>query len=150
MQLSSSVEINASRQDIWNTITDWENLADHISGIQSVEILEKPQSGIVGFKWKETRVMFGKEASETMWVTDATEPNYYQVGAASRGSEYETTFRILGDSQPYQLEMDFKGTPQTTGAKVMNALVGWMFKGAARKALHQDLEDIKSHLEKSE
>ncbi|MEM8583463.1 MAG: SRPBCC family protein [Bacteroidota bacterium] len=148
MQLSSSVQIDASRQDIWNTITDWEGLADRISGIQSVEILEKPKSGIVGFKWRETRVMFGKEATETMWVTEAQEPEFYEVGAASHGSKYETSFRILGEGQPFQLEMNFKGTPQSTSAKLMNALMGWMFKGATKKALHQDLKDIKGHLEK--
>ncbi|MEM6396309.1 MAG: SRPBCC family protein [Bacteroidota bacterium] len=149
MQLSSSIQIDASRQAIWDTITDWEGLADRISGIQSVEILEQPENTLIGFKWKETRVMFGKEATETMWITEASAPNYYEVGAASHGSEYETTFRISGDSQPYELEMHFKGTPQTTGAKIMNTLLGWMFKGATKKALHQDLEDIKAHLEKS-
>lgn len=52
--------INADRKSVWNTITDIENAPQTISGIEKVEILEKPASGMVGFKWRETRTMFGQ------------------------------------------------------------------------------------------
>lgn len=41
-----------------------------VSGIISLNILHQPEDGLVGLKWEETRKMFGKEASETMWITD--------------------------------------------------------------------------------
>jgi hypothetical protein len=38
--------------------------------------------------------------------------------------------------------------PQTIGAKIMSIPMGLFFKGVARKALVQDLNDIKAAVEK--
>jgi len=45
----------------------------------AIEVLEKPDAGFVGFKWKETRKMFGKEATEIMWITDSVENEYFST-----------------------------------------------------------------------
>jgi hypothetical protein len=42
----------------------------------------------------------------------------------------------------------FDAEPVTTGAKIMSFLIGFMFKGATKKALVKDLEDIKAAAEK--
>ena len=62
MNLSVSEHINAPRERIWNVITDFDTWSDTISGIIAVEVIDKPESGVVGLKWRETRMMFGKEA----------------------------------------------------------------------------------------
>ncbi|MEM7572525.1 MAG: SRPBCC family protein [Bacteroidota bacterium] len=142
-----SIPINASKETIWKTITDWENAAERISGINSIEILNKPASGIVGLKWKETRTMFGREAIETMWVTEAQENDYYRVGAESHGSKYDTRMSIEERNGENHLVMSFSAQPISAGAKVMSFLMGRMMKGAVRKAFDQDLADIKAAVE---
>ena len=142
-----SIPINASKEAIWQVVTDWENAAERISGINSIEVLNKPADGIVGFKWIETRTMFGREATETMWVTEAVENDYYNVAAESHGTKYLTQISIKEENGVNQLVMSFNGTPVSTGAKIMSFLMGWMMKGTLRKAVNKDLEDIKAAVE---
>ena len=88
MEVATSVLIQAPRAAVWKRITDIEHAPQTISGIEKVEILERPASGLVGLKWKETRTMFGKTATETMWITDAVEPEFYKTRAESHGAIY--------------------------------------------------------------
>jgi hypothetical protein len=55
--------INGSRAAVWAAITDIENASEIISGIENIEILEKPANGLVGLRWRETRKLFGKSAA---------------------------------------------------------------------------------------
>lgn len=149
MQIRVQVSINGSREEIWKVITDIETSVDKISAIDAIEILDKPESGLVGLKWRETRTMFGKSATEVMWITDVVENQSYDVRAESHGSVYESRLSIGEEGDNHILKMDFDGQPQTLLAKLMMITMGWMFKGATEKALKQDLEDIKAAVEKS-
>ena len=147
MQFKMRVPVNASKEEVWNAITDFDTVADRISGIEEIEILNKPPDGLVGLKWKETRTMFGKTATETMWITDAVENDHYDVEARSHGSIYRSRMYITDESGKTELGWDFDAEPQTIGAKILSATMGFMFKGATEKALAQDLADIKASLE---
>ena len=147
MKVSCQIQINAPKEKVWNIITNIEKAAEHISGIKSVEVLEKPDSGVIGLKWKETREMFGKEAQETMWITEAIENSYYQTRAESHGAIYISKMAIDEENGTSTLTMSFDGTAQTTGAKIMSALMGWMFKKGTIKAIEKDLSDIKARAE---
>lgn len=148
MNVEVLVEIDGTKEDIWRVITDIENSVDTISGIEKVEVLEKPATGIVGLKWRETRTLFGNTATEVMWITEANENQSYKTRAESHGAVYVTTLVITEGDEGVHLGMNFEGTPQTFGARMMSALTGPMFKGATEKALLQDLMDIKAKVEK--
>lgn len=150
MKMSLSIPIDASPKKVWSIISDIENSADTISGIDKVEVLE-PAKGpsITGLKWKETRTMFGKEATEVMWITDAKAPEHYDTRAESHGSVYTTRLSLEPAGKGATLTMSFEGVPQTFGAKVVWVLTGWMAKGAVRKAFQADLDDIKKAAEAS-
>ena len=143
MNISCSTQINAPKEKVWDIITNIDKAPEHVSGIKSVEVLEKPDSGVIGLKWKETRVMFGKEAEETMWITHAEENRFYQTRAESHGAVYISKMAVDESNGSSKLTMSFNGQPQTTGAKIMSALMGWMFKKGTIKAIEQDLADIK-------
>jgi carbon monoxide dehydrogenase subunit G len=148
MELSVELPINAGKDAIWDSITNLEDAPSVINGIDSVEILEKPEQGIVGLKWRETRTLFGKQAAETMWITDAVDEEYYKTRAESHGSIYISEMGIKdGDNSPI-LYFSFKGEAQTFGAKIMSRLMGGMMKKSMTKTMMKDLEDIKNHLEK--
>ena len=149
MKIKAKVSIKGKKEDVWDVITDIEGSVERISAIESVEILEKPASGILGLKWKETRTMFGKEATEIMWVTDVKENEYYQTRAENHGAVYISRLEINEVGQETKLTMGFEGEAQSFGAKIMSFLTGFMFKGATEKALKQDLIDIKAFVEKS-
>ncbi|MDX1407878.1 MAG: SRPBCC family protein [Saprospiraceae bacterium] len=150
MQLSTSIDIHAPVEAVWNVVTNIEDAPNRIEAIESVEILERPEHGLVGLKWKEVRTLFGKQASEVMWVTDAEENRFYKTRAESHGAIYISTISVDEKNGVTTLTMSFDGTPVTFGAKVMSALMGWMMKGATQKALAKDLEDIKEVVESAQ
>jgi len=73
MIVETQVTIEGSRARVWAAITDIENAAQFIGGIQKIEVLEKPTNSLVGLRWRETRMYFGKPATVEMWITDAAE-----------------------------------------------------------------------------
>jgi len=148
METEVKTIINADRKSVWNTITNIENAAQTISTIEKVEVLERPASGMVGFKWRETRTMFGKQATEVMWITEAVEPEFYKTRAESHGAIYTSTLALKESNGATELSMRFSAQPVTFGAKVMWRLTGFLFAGATRKALAKDLQDIKAAVER--
>lgn len=149
MQCSSSIDISRPKEDVWKVITDIPNSAGMISGILSVDVLEKPDTGFVGFKWKETRKMFGKKATEIMWITDAVENEYYCTRAESHGSVYATRLSLSEKGGNTQLTMSFSGEAQTTGAKILSFCMSGFMKGSMEKEFLKDLTDIKRFVEQS-
>lgn len=147
MNVEVKKSINASGDRVWKIISDINGSADVISGIEKIEVLENPSDGLVGLKWRETRTMFGKEATEVMWITDAEENASYQTRAESHGSIYVTKLQITDEGEGCVLAMSFEGTPQTFGAKLMWALTGFMARSSMKKALEKDLQDIKTAAE---
>ena len=147
MEVSVEVEIAQRKEKVWAVITDIENAADVISEIIDLKILHMPKEGLVDLKWRETRKVFGKVSSETMWITDAVENISYKVRAESHGSVYLSSFWLeeLGDKT--LLKMSFNSQPQTLFLKIISPLMNLMIKGSMKKMMRQDLEDIKHYIE---
>jgi len=80
MLVEVRVTINGSKAAIWAAITNIEKAAETISGIMSIEVVERPAKGLVGLKWRETRMLFGKPATAEKWITDAAENEFYKTG----------------------------------------------------------------------
>jgi hypothetical protein len=149
MNVVENIRIDGTKETVWSVITDIDNCKDVISSIIRINVLYKPESELVGLKWEEARVMFGKEATETMWITDAVEGEYYSTRAESHGSVYISTLSVKEDNGGTNLSMSFTGKPQTLIAKSLSFLMAPLIKGSIKKALAKDLQDIKVYVEKA-
>jgi len=147
MIVEARVTIDGSRAAIWAAITDIENASETISGIQRVEVLEKPANGLVGLKWRETRTLFGKPATAEKWITDAAENEFYKTRAEDGGFVFLTTKSISESGGGMTLTECHESKPQSIVAKLMSIPMGLFFKGAIKKAVLQDLNDIKAAVE---
>jgi len=147
MLVEVQVSINGSRAAVWAAITDIENAAKTISGIENIEILTLPASGLVGLKWRETRMLFGKPATADKWITDAAENQFYKTRAESDGFIFLSTTSIAESGSGITLASVHDSQPQTIATKLMAIPMRVLFKGVAKKALLQDLNDIKSAIE---
>ena len=85
MIVEAQVTINGSKAAIWAVITNIANASETISGIENIEVLEKPANGLVGLRWRETRMLFGKPATVEKWITDAADNAFYRTRAESDG-----------------------------------------------------------------
>ena len=147
MFVEVQVTINGSRAAIWAAITDIENASKILSGILNIEVLEKPATGLVGLKWRETRMLFGKPATAEKWITDAVENESYKTRAEDSGFVFLSTMSISESNGGIALTSTHVSKPQGIIARIMS-LPMFLFKGVAKKALLQDLNDIKSAVEK--
>ena len=147
MFVEAQVTINGSRAAIWAAITSIENASETISGIESIEVLEKPANGLVGLRWRETRMLFGKPATAEKWITDAAENEFYKTRAEEQGFVYLSAMSISESSGGVTLTSSHDSKPQGIAARLMSIPMGLLFKGVVKKALLQDLNDIKSAVE---
>jgi len=148
MKLTVETDVRAAPEAVWRIVADIENAASTVEAIESVEVLEPARGpSLVGLKWRETRTMFGKQATEVMWVTDARDGSHYETRAESHGAVYRSRVAVDPDADGARLSMTFQAQPVTLGAKVMWGVTGFLFKGATRKALAKDLADIKAAAE---
>lgn len=147
MIVEARVTINGSRAAIWAEITNIENASETMSGIESIEVLEKPPSGLVGLSWRETRMYFGKPATVEKRITDAAENEFYKTRAESDGFVFLSTMSISENSGGVMLTSSHDSRPQGIVAKLKSIPMP-LFKGVVKKALLQDLNDIKSAVER--
>ena len=147
MLVEAQVPINGSRAAIWAVITDIENSAETISGIEHIEVLERPVHGFAGLRWRETRMYFGKPAAVEKRITDAAENEFYTTKAESDGFVFITTMRISETSGGMTLTGSHDSRPQGIAA-TLKSLPMVFFKGMIKKTVLQDLNDMKSAVER--
>jgi len=147
MIIEAQVTINGSKAAVWAAITDIENAAKIISGIENIEVLEKPANGLVGLRWRETRMLFGDPATVEKWIADAAENEFYTTRAEDRGVIFVTTMSISESNVGISLTSSHDSKPQGIVARFMSMPM-FLFKGVAKKAILQDLNDIKSAVER--
>lgn len=147
MMITVSKRIHAPVERVFEVFTDLRAAPERVQGIKALEVLTDGPIG-KGTRFRETRVMFGKEATEVMEITEFRPNEMYAVEAESCGCHYRSELHFRGDGGATDVRMTFGGTPLTTGAKIMGALMGWMMKGACRKAMDQDFEDLKQVAER--
>lgn len=137
-----------SKQEAYRSLLDLQAAEKWMQGLVGIERLDEGEMK-VGSEWKETRKMFGQEASEYFEVVELDEPNkivYYVDGA--RGTtgkgEYIYTYLLtsVGDKTEVTLQGEIKGL---TG---LTKLFGKLMKGTFAKACAKDMDALKSYLEK--
>ena len=146
MIVEAQVTINGSKAAIWAAITDIENASKIFSGIENIEVLEKPANGLVGLRWRETRMYFGKPATVEKRITDAAENEFYKTRAEDSGFVFLSTMSISESSGGVTLTSSHDSKPQGFAAKLKSIPMP-LFKGMVKKALLQDLNDVKSAVE---
>ena len=148
MIVEAQVTINGSKAAIWAVITDIAHASAIISGIKNIDVVDKPANGLVGLRWRETRMLFGKPATAEKWITDAAENLFYKTRAEDNGFVFLSTMSISeGSNGSIVLTSSHDSQPQGIVARLMSIPMRLLFKGVAKKALLQDLNDIKSAVE---
>ena len=148
--ISLSRRVTASPEQVWGVLTDIPGAAETLSGVRGIEMLSEPPYG-VGTRWRETRTMFGKTATEELWVSAADAPSSTVVEAESAGTHYVTTFTVTPEGQASILTMEFS-VELVSGSRVHRFFWKAFGKAGLRvvtKTLRVDLDDIAVAAEKA-
>jgi carbon monoxide dehydrogenase subunit G len=137
--------IAAPPETVFAAASNFGEAAGTIRGILRVEMLTPGPVG-VGTRFRETRKMFGKEASEVMTVSEFEPPHRYVLLAESHGSRYRSELRFDPAGGGTDVTMTFQAEPLTFGAKVMSFVFRPMMKSVS-KLCAQDLVDLKQSVE---
>ena len=138
-------QVDAPVQSVFDVFTDIEKAADRISGIRRIEKITEGPVG-KGTRFRETRIMFKKEATEELEITDFDPGRHYAVGCEACGCRFETVFRFQPDGRGAKVEMEMNSRPVTLFAKLMSPLSALMM-GSMKKAMEKDMDELKAAAE---
>ena len=131
---------------VFAVYTDIDHWADYIGAIVRVEKLtDGPLNK--GTRWRETRMMFRKEATEEMEVIAFEPGRSYTVGCESCGCECEWSHRFAPDGTGTRVEMSMEYRPISFLAKIMSPIGKLMMGSMMKKCIEKDFEDLRAVLE---
>lgn len=141
-RFSMTRRIEAPIETVFEMATDLPRAAQHIRGIERIELLTDLPIG-VGTRWRETRRVMGHEDTQTMEITAFDPPRSYTIGCDSYGSHFGSTFRFAAQPGGTDVTLEVQCEARSLGAKLMSPLGNLMFGSVMRKCMEDDLDDLK-------
>jgi peptide subunit release factor 1 (eRF1) len=142
MRLVLEETIAAPKRTVFDVFTDLGKAPERIEGITKLEVLGGGPVG-KGTRFRETRVMFGKEATEEMEITGFEAPDRYTVEGYSCGARFFTEYTFEGGQRETKVTMTMVTKNETLFAKVMGPIMGLMMSGAMKKAMAKDHAELR-------
>jgi carbon monoxide dehydrogenase subunit G len=133
---------------VFAALTDLEGAAAWMPGFVRIERVGGGASFGPGTTWRETRKLFGREATEEFEVTACRSPRHIAVRVdgtkgSSRRGEYLFDYTLA--PAPAGTEVTLRG--EIRGLGLLGMLVGRLLIGPYRRACAQDLQALARHLE---
>ncbi|NMH68125.1 polyketide cyclase / dehydrase and lipid transport [Bacillus sp. RO3] len=138
-----------SKEKVYESLIDLDSADQWMKGLVGIERLDE---GALreGSQWRETRKMFGKEASEHFEVVELTEPDKVVVrcdGTKGTTGKGEFIFTYLLTSSGDHTEVTMLG--EIRGLTGLSKWFGKLIAGTFKKACAKDLDSLKDYLEKT-
>ena len=135
--------IAAPAEDVFETVAHIEEFSQVVPEITKIEFLSDQKTG-VGTRFRETRMMKGKEAATELEVTEYEPPRRVRIVADSHGTVWDTVFNVSPAGEGAELEMVMDARAYKLLSRLMNPLICGMIK----KFVDADMEAVKEHCEK--
>ena len=133
-------------EQVFEALTDLKRAAQWMPGYVGIEVLKSRQFG-VGTEWRETRRIFGQNATEQFEVTRCDPPSRISLRVDgtkgdSRRGEYLFDYHLQANDAGTEvmLSAEIRGLTGTT------AVLGRLMAGPFRKACAKDLMALAAHL----
>ena len=140
-------DIEADCETVFSYATDVPNWPDYITGIVGTEILDEEPMRL-GTRFRETRVMFGKEATEEMEFVEFDSPRRYVVESVSCGAVFRSECCCEArDENRCKISISVSSRPLTMVSRVLSFVTRPLMKWTMRKCLVGDLRDLKKSIE---
>ncbi|WP_102029133.1 SRPBCC family protein [Salirhabdus sp. Marseille-P4669] len=142
--------LHVPQQVAYKSLLDLEAAKHWMQGLVRMERLDDGPMK-VGSEWKETRKMFGKEATEHFEVMELQEPEKVVLrcdgtkGTTGKG-EFLFTYEITSSGESTEVTLHGEINGLTGIAK----LFGKMMAGTFKEACAKDLDALKRYLERLE
>jgi carbon monoxide dehydrogenase subunit G len=140
-RFSVSQKIAAPLEEVFALFSDFHHVAGRIPAITKLEVLTPGPIG-VGTRFRETRMMFKREATEEMEITAFTPGKSYEISCQSCGAMYCSLFRFEPENGGTRVSVDFTTRAVSWLAWLMAPLSRLMMP-MMKKCVLQDIEGMK-------
>jgi carbon monoxide dehydrogenase subunit G len=136
------------REIVYQGLIDLDEAQKWMQGFVGIQRLDDGPLK-VGSQWKETRKMFGTEASEHFEVVELDEPNKIVLrvdgtkGTTGKG-EYVYTYTLISLDDHTEIAL----VGEINGLRGLTRIFGKMMAGTFKKACAKDLDGLIQHLQK--
>ena len=136
--------IDAAPEAVFSTVSDISNFSEAVPHLVRVEFLTDQRVG-VGARFRETRVMRGREATTELEVTEFVANERVRMVSDQGGTIWDTVFTVtpLGDGGGTRLDMVMDARPY----RIMSRLMVTLIKGVVAKAIAADMDAVKAYCE---
>lgn len=134
--------IDAPLEDVFNTVADISQFSEAVPHIVKVEFLTESKAG-VGTRFRETRVMKGKDVATELEVTEYVENDRVRMVADSHGTVWDSLFTVRSENGKTSLTLIMEARAYKFLPRLMNPLI----KGMVAKAVGMDMDMVKAHCE---
>ena len=147
MNMTFSRTVNAPLTEVFRVYSDFGNAAARVEGIENIEILTDGPIG-TGTRFRETRIMFGRESNEEMEITEFEPNKKYTVEAFSCGAQFKTVFRFQPNGNTTNVDVELNTRNVSLFAKLMSPL-GFLMAGSMKKIFASDIDQLKQYCEQA-
>ena len=134
--------IQAPIDRVFRTVADLREFSRVLPHIVNVEFLSETQYGL-GTRFRETRLMKGREEATDLEVTEFVEDERIRLVADSHGTIWDTEFSVQQNGRVVTLRMVMDARPYRLLQKIMVPLI----RGMVRKEIEKDMDFVKQHCE---
>jgi len=145
MNFTLNRTVNAPIDNVFRVYSDFANAAARIDGIENIEILTDDPIG-KGTRFRETRIMFGRESTEEMEITEFEQNKKYIVEANSCGAHFQTIFQFQPNGGSTNVKVELNTRSVTLFAKLMSPL-GFLMASSMKKCFSSDIDQLKQYCE---
>ena len=119
-------------------ISDVRRFEEINESVTKIEFLTEQQSG-VGTRFKETRLMKGREATTTLELTEYVENEHVRFVSDEGGTIWDTVMRVTENDGKTELSMVMDAKPYKFMARIITPLI----KGMVSRAVVEDMDMLK-------
>ncbi len=129
---------------VFAAVADVEHFARAVDDIVRVEFVSEIRAGL-GTRFRETRVMRGREATVELEITEFAPPERVRFLSEAGGVRWDSVFEVeaAGEGRS-RLALVMEATPLTFPARLMVPLM----KGVVGKAIARDMDAVKAYCER--
>ncbi len=142
-QSSTSLEIEAPVETVFDTIAHSENFMEASPAIVHIEFVTEQRRG-AGTRFRETRRMGKREATVELEVAEYVANERVRIVSDEGGTIWDTLFTVTPTETGTRLDVEMDARHH----KLMPRIVYPFIAPMIRKAVAADLEAVKEHCEK--
>lgn len=136
--------IDAPVAEVFRTVAHVDVMSKALPHVTRFEVLTDRTEG-VGVRFRETRVMNGREATTELEVTEYTPDERVRMVADTNGTIWDSVFAVRRVDNKTDLTLTMESRPYRLMARIVTPLI----QGPIRRAVDKDLELIKKFCEAS-